>query len=207
MSVGSEQSVFVFLIKLNGIFKEKSIVAFRRRKNLKNFLCRNDVQDKEDPIFSKCKGCQLCKQINQKETIINKNNGASIKVKKGGTCKSTGCIYAVNCIKCNQIYIGHTGKTMAERWSKHKYDIKNRPEQNELSKHCKRNHNLEKDLEVTILDYGYDRVEERERLEDKIICRLQTHQSNKGGMNLDTHAYAKEMYNLWSRVKSSTAKK
>ena len=91
---------------------------------------------------------------------------------------------------------------MEERWSKHKYDIRNRPEQNELSKHCKRNHDPEKDLEVTIVDYGIEKLEERERMEDKMIYRLQTHQSNKGGMNLDTHAYAKEMYSLWTQVKS-----
>ena len=191
-------------IKLNSVYKDKSIVAFRRRKNLKDSLCRNDIADREEPKFTACKGCQLCKQLVQKETIVNKNNGACIKVKKGGTCKSTGCIYAINCKKCNQIYIGHTGSSMADRWSKHKYDIKSRPEQNELSKHCKRNHDPEKDLEVTIVDYGIEKLEERERMEDKIMCRLQTHQCNKGGMNLDTHAYAKEMYNLWAQVNSKT---
>ena len=138
--------------------------------------------------------------------MVNQNNGAQVKTKQGATCKSTGVIYAVNCKKCKQIYVGHTGKTMAERWSKHKYDIINRPDQNELSKHCRHNHNLEKDLEITILDYGYDRLDERERMEDKYICKLQTHQSNKGGMNNDTHAYAKEMYSLWSQIKSAANK-
>ena len=51
---------------------------------------------------------------------------------------------------------------MAERWSKHKYDIVNRLDQNEPSKHCHRNHDLEKDLEIFILDYGLDRLDERE---------------------------------------------
>ena len=81
-----------------------------------------------------------------------------------------------------------TRTTMAVRWSEHKYDIRKRPDQNELSKHCCRNHNLAKDLEVFILDYGYDRLDERERIEDKYICRLQTHQCNEGGMNSDAHS-------------------
>ena len=92
--------------------------------------------------------------MNQKETIINENNGAQIKVKPGGTCKLAGVIYAINCKKCKQIYIGHTGQTIAARWSKQKYDIVNRPEQNELTKHCCRDHNIERDLEVIILDIG-----------------------------------------------------
>ena len=104
--------------------------------------------------MSRCRGCQVCRLMNQKETVRNENNGAQIKVKPGGSCKSTGVIYAVNCKKCEQIYIGHTGGTIATRWSKHKYDIVNRPEQNELTKHCCRGHNLERDLEVIVLDYG-----------------------------------------------------
>ena len=179
------------------------MVAYRRRKNLKNFLCRNDVKERKQQENSKCCGCNLCKVMSQKDTVVNQNNGAQIKIKPGGTCKSTGVIYAINCKKCKQLYVGHTGKAMAVRWSQHKYDIKKRPDQNELSKHCCRNHNIEEDLEVFILDYGYNRLDERERMEDKYICRLQTHQSNKGGMNLDTHVYAKEMYQLWSRIKSA----
>ena len=87
------------------------------------------------------------------------------------------------------------------------YDILNLPDQNELSKHCHHNRNLEKDLEITILDYGYDRLEERERLEDIYICKLQTHQCSEGGMSNDTHTYVKEMYDLWSRIKCSSATK
>ena len=203
--LGQNHSILANDIRLNDIYKEKSIVAFRRRKNIRNFLCRNDVKERKDQEPSKSCGCQLCKLMSPKDTVVNQNNGAQIKIKPGGTCKSTGVIYAVNCKKCKQIYVGHTGTTMAVRWSQHKYDIRKRPDQNELSKHCCRNHNLEKDLEVFILDYGYNRLEEREKMEDKYICRLQTHQSNKGGMNSDTHAYAKEMYQLWSRIKNAPA--
>ena len=75
---------------------------------------------------------------------------------------------------------------MSELWSKHKYDVQNRPTQNELATHCHKDHDLEKDLEVFILDYCIPSLEERKRLEDKYICKLQTLQSNDGGMNQDT---------------------
>ena len=88
---------------------------------------------------------------------------------------------------------------MAKRWSKHKYDIINRPDQNELASHCHRNHDLDKDLEISILDHGIAVLGERERLEDRYICQLQTLKSNGGGMNTETHAYAKEMYQLWAQ--------
>ena len=90
-------------IRLNNIFTEKPIVAYGRRKNLKNFLCRNDVREREPQEVSRCRGCQVCRLMNQKETVRNENNGAQIKVKPGGSCKSTGVIYAVNWKKCKQI--------------------------------------------------------------------------------------------------------
>ena len=70
--------------------------------------------------------------------------------------------------------------------------------QNELSTHCHKDHNLETDLDVHILEHGIEDLGERQRMEDKMICKLQTHQSNKGGLNLDMHTYGKEMYELWA---------
>ena len=92
---------------------------------------------------------------------------------------------------------------MSERWSKHKYDVKKRPTQNELATHCQKDHDLEKDIEVFILDHGIHPLEERKRLEDKYICKLQTLQSNDGGMNRETGPYAKEMYQLWTTALKS----
>ena len=125
---------------------------------------------------------------------------SSVKIKPGSNCKTKGVIYAVNCKKCQEIYVGHTGDTMKIRWSKHKYDIINRPGQNELATHCHNNHDITKDLEIFILDHGLHSFAGRERMEDKYICKLQTHQSNKGGINSEVHSYAKEMYTLWTNV-------
>ena len=93
---------------------------------------------------------------------------------------------------------------MAKRWSKHKYDIKNRPDQNELATHCHKDHDLDKDLEIFILDHGHHHLGQRERLEDRYICQLQTLQTNGGGMNKEVHAYAKEMYEPWNRARTAS---
>ena len=52
------------------------------------------------------------------------------------------------------------------KWSKNRYDIANRPDQGEMSKHCRRNQDLEKDLAIFILDNDFDRLDEQERTED-----------------------------------------
>ena len=93
--------------KPNIDFPSKSTVAFRRKKHLASYLCHNDVKEKYINEGKKCKGCILCKQMS---TIKNKNSGAELKLK---------------CKKCDHIHIGHTGDPMSERFSKHKYDLKN----------------------------------------------------------------------------------
>ena len=100
------------------MYEESSTVAFMRRKNLANHVCRNDVRKKQFPPSKKCKGCKLCKIMSPHDIIINKNNGAKVKIKPGANCKTTGVIYAVNCKKCEQIYVGHNGDSMSIRWSK-----------------------------------------------------------------------------------------
>ena len=189
--------------KLCKTFHEKPIVAFRRKKNFKNILCKNDVRKKEvEKVEKKCKGCQLCRIMSHNTTITNKKNGETVKTKPGSHCKSTGIVYAIHCKKCEELYIGETGKTMSERYGGHKYDIKNRPENCDLAKHCcKTDHNLEQDLEVFIIEHGIHNLEERRRIEDKYICKLQT--LTGSGMNKDLGAYAKEMYTSWSSSSAS----
>ena len=65
--LGQNHSILANDIRLNDIYKEKSIVAFRRRKNIRNFLCRNDVKERKDQEPSKSCGCQLCKLMSPKD--------------------------------------------------------------------------------------------------------------------------------------------
>ena len=85
---------------------------------------------------------------------------------------------------------------MADRFSKHKYDINKRPQQNELAEHCHGTHDIQTDLEVSILDHGIPDAKQREFLEDIFICKLQTMPPH--GLNVNIHSYAKEMYECWS---------
>ena len=102
------------------------------------------------------------------------------------------------------MYIGHTENTMSERYSKHKYDIKNRPSNCDLAKHCHRDHDLEKDIEVSIIDHGIQDLDERRRAEDKYICRLQTFGT---GINTELGPYAREMYECWKSTTSYSTRR
>ena len=66
-------------------------------------------------------------------------------------------IYAAKCLKHQKIYVGHTGECLRDRFSKHRYDIKNRPDNSELARHFHDKHTLD-DMKFTILQSDLERT-------------------------------------------------
>ena len=81
------------------------------------------------------------------------------------------------------------------RFSKHRYDIKNRRDNSELAKHFHESHNLNNDLNVTILQNNIKTAAARRYHEDKWICKLKTLAPR--GLKTEIVDYAKEMYNFY----------
>ena len=182
------------------IFSTTPSVAFRRPKPLRNHLVTYDIcppKKKPSKTESCSAKCKFCKTLKPATSISNPKKRIAIDLKHPGNCKSRNLIYAARCIKCDVIYVGQTGDTISNRFSKHRYDIKKRPENSELAEHFFKDHN-ESDMEVCILETGIETEEERELQEDKWICRLQT--VNPHGINKDLHQYGKDMYKTYSRI-------
>ena len=88
------------------------------------------------------------------------------------------------------LYIGQAGEQLSER-----YDIKNRPGNSELAKHFHESHNINDNLNVTILQNNIKTAAGRRYHEDKWICKLKTLAAD--GWNTEIGDYAKEMYNFY----------
>ena len=111
--------------------------------------------------------------------------------------------YAIRCKKHDLVYIGHTGEELSVRMSKHRYDFLKRPNNNELAKHLRETeHDFEQDIEVTILKRNIMTVQQRELMEDKLICKLGTLQPN--GLNVSLHQYGEDMYTSYQHVLSKS---
>ena len=190
--------------RTSGIFPSNPMVAYRRPKCIKNFVVNNkSASRKSHRTTEKCGHCKLCPQIRTTETITNPQKNITIEIKDGGTCRSKNVIYAAICKKCDLIYIGQTGDPLNERFSKHRYDAKKRPNNNELAEHFhQHDHSFDKDLEVLILQSGLSKSRaQREHFEDRWICRLQTRQ--KTGINQDIKQYARDMYMPFSKISAT----
>ena len=188
------------------IFPSKPIVAYRRAKSIKNYVVKNKVSPTETkPTTTKpCGKCKLCKNIWTCESVKNKKSNITFKINDGGTCQSKDLIYAARCKKHDLIYVGQTGEKLCTRFAKHRWDITDRPANNELADHFHKDHKLE-DMEVTILQTGLSKSRmQREYFEDRWICKLQTLQDT--GINKDTHQYAKDMYQCFARISDNNEK-
>ena len=98
------------------------------------------------------------------------------------------------------IYRTYRGTTFRE-FSKHRYDIRNRPDNSELAKHHHEIHNVKNDLNKIILQNNIKTAAARRYHEDKRICELKT--SAPHGLNTETGEYAKEMYISTSPITNS----
>ena len=192
---------------LCSVFQEPPLVAFRRAKTIRKEIVRTDHSI---PVTKKLKGtatepCGKCKStchlISQNTEVINSKTNRSIPV-VGGSCLSKDVVYAARCKKCDLLYVGHTGEAIKTRFSKHRWDSKNRPKNCELGKHIYDNedHDFDRDVEISVIKIGFKNLDERKRAEDRAACKLGC--ITPTGIN-EMHAlgdYAKEMYDLYQNI-------
>ena len=195
-------------IHTKDIFTSNPIVAYRRPKTIRNAIIRNKlITDSEKNTQTKvtstkpCGKCKLCPNIYTAEKIKNEKKEITITLNDGGNCQTKNIVYACVCTRHNIICVGHTGDSLATRFSKHRYDIKKRPKNSEIAEHFSVNHS-ENDLRVLILQSGLKDAKERQEFEDKWMCKLQTIQApDSSGINKDHGNFVKEMYQCCNELK------
>ena len=78
--------------------------------------------------------------INSNETLKSIHNGKKIKNLGERNCRTGNIIYIARCKIYDDIYIGSTDLELRERFNKHRYDAKNRPDNNKLADHIHKYH-------------------------------------------------------------------
>ena len=182
-------------LKLSKTFTLKPTVTYRKNKSLSDHLLKNDIANQQlHSNVTPCRKCKLCPQMNTTKLITNGKLNITEKTKGTGNCKEKEIIYAAQCSKYKELNIRHTGEQLSERFSKHRHDIKNRPDNSELAKYYHEIHNLNNDLNKTILQNNIKTAAARRYHEDKLICKLKTLAPH--GLNTEIGDCAKEMYNF-----------
>ena len=152
------------------------LISFKRDKNLGNFLVRSAFKFNNKPGTFTCKRtrCKTCPFISNTVNISGPNR--SVKVTDHFTCISSNVIYCITCTLCKKIYIGETGRRLADRFREHLRDA----EQNntDASKPVARHFNLPNhshhNMTICGLYLHHGNTESRKNLEQKLIFQLGT---------------------------------
>lgn len=94
------------------------IAAFRKNKNLKDYLVRSKVKHREGQHL--VPKTNYFKQINW---IHNSQTQKVFKLPIRGTTTSENCVYVIICKNCGKKYVGETGRTIHLRFQGHKQNI------------------------------------------------------------------------------------
>ena len=140
------------------IFSQPPLISFKRDKNVGNFLVRSALKTNEQPVTFKCarSRCKTCLFIVNTSKISGPKR--SVMITDRFTCTSANVIYCITCTLCNKLYIGETGRRLADRFREHLRDV----EKNEKDA-CKpvakiTNSNLPLDFDPSIPNYRFEYV-------------------------------------------------
>ena len=157
---------------------------------------KNDIANQQlHSNVTPCGKCKLCQQINTAKIIINDKLNITKKTKGTGNCKEREIIYAAQCSKHKILYIGHSGEQLSELFSKHCYDIKNRPDNSELAKHFHKSRSKSDSLNVTMSQSNIKTAVTRGYRWGKWIFKIKTLAPHD--LNTEIGDYAKEKYNFY----------
>ena len=110
--------------KMKKVFPEPPMLAWKRPKSLKDQLVKAKVPEqiqrsqREIQGMKKCTrpNCNTCPYVKVSKQIVSNNTGKIVSINASTSCDTNGIVYYIKCKRCNQEYIGQTGRTLAKRF-------------------------------------------------------------------------------------------
>ena len=109
----------------------KPILAFKRPKNLRDYLVRSSFVDKNHYFSQTCdrRRCSRCKNIIKTGVFTSNCTKESSQMRYSTSCTSQNVIYLIECKRCNTHYIVQTNQQVSKRMNSHRFDINNYDDQ------------------------------------------------------------------------------
>jgi hypothetical protein len=161
-------------------FANPPMVAYRKLKNIKDYVVRTDLQRNPPQKAAKNMKCNrprclTCPIFQETNLVTNTITKRTVPIKTPGNCVTSNCVYGITCQRCKKIYIGETGGPLSVRINNHRQDIKVKRPGVETAHHFNSTGHTVKDMEVTVLAHNPEwTVRERELEEDSYMCKLKS---------------------------------
>ena len=158
------------------MFSLLPLISFKCNKNLGNFLVRSAFKFNDQPKTFTCKRtrCKTCPFLSNTVKISGPNR--SVKVIDYFTCIKTNVIYCITCTLCKKIYIGETGRRLADRFREHLRDAEqnNTDASKPVAHHFNLPNHSHHNMTICELSLHHGNTESRKNLEQKFIFQLGT---------------------------------
>ena len=129
------------------------------------------TSDNQRGTFKCTRRCKTCNYVSNQVNISGPNG--SVDVNDHMTCISTNIIYCITCTKCGMLYIGETGKRLADRFCQHVRDVE-RNASKPVARHFNLPDHSQDNMTVCGLSLHHGDQESRRRSEGNFICQLGT---------------------------------
>ena len=149
--------------EIGRIFKEPPMIAFRRDRNLKDILVRSTLSLNKKYVGMQSCGrnrCLTCSYINKDKVVIGPKG--SFAVNEQFSCTSSGLVYCIICKRCGDLYVGETGRRLADRFTEHRRDVISNKTEKEVASHFNSpGHNGTEDMSVLGLQSANDLIKRK----------------------------------------------
>ena len=163
--------------------------GYRRPKNLREHLVHAklpsiDAHDNRPKICppKPCTKRRYCQTIDKSSSIIDPTSQRKYISRYNVTCQSQNLIYAIQCTKCQKLYVGQTKRRFQTRMSEHFRSITQEDHQKSVGHHfsTSNKHSGLSNVKTFILEFCSSAPSDqnrpkRERLEKKWQYRLHSH--------------------------------
>ena len=109
-----------FANRTNNLLGEYKIIpAYRKNKNLKDYLVHSKLKETNRPIRNKPD------YFKHKQLVKNRRTDRMVEIKQNIQTNTTNCVYLITCNKCGLQYVGETRNSIADRLNQHRYNVNN----------------------------------------------------------------------------------
>ena len=161
------------------VFPEPPLVAFRRQKNIRDFLIRSKVpketnrkSQRDKRGMKKCgKQCPACPFIKEGKHV--KLNKSTWTIGSVVNCESSNIVYLIECQKeeCKERYIGESSRPLKERVKEHVDYIRRLFPTQATGQHFNMPGHELSNMTITILEKVYKHDESYRQEREKLLIR------------------------------------
>lgn len=153
--------------KTTYLHQRRLVTGLRKPNNTRDLLVRaktdfhpQATQTSTTPLSTRTynicstRQCRYCSRLDTSGKITSKTTGRSYSTKINVSCKSSNLIYAIQCTRCRQQYVGQTERKLMARLCEHFCKVTHKRLHTDMGRHfCTPPHLGIDDMKIFVLDF------------------------------------------------------